>query len=379
MEKSDRPVLYVGPQDGVIVDAVAHEAGEAGLVLHRISATPEVADHARSLGACALVIPVESGRAEDVLLRVRTDPRLSTVPVIGVVPEIGDLKFVELYSWGGDDLVGLSQRGGIARRLRLIPRDLPHRAVPPRGTVVVADDDQRRRIVLARVLRNAGFDARFALDAKELSREACSDGVVLVVSSVDIPSDGAVAAVKDARSRGCTVPWIIAAPPKRFGWAAAKTAGLEKVMLYDAFAPTENALFCANEALRGNFAEQRATPRLLFGTTIAFRQAGRESDEHGYAYNVSGEGLYVRTLAPPESGSELWIEMQPPRTERRVRLEGKVVWRRLLGSPEGATVPPGFGLRISGGSETDRTRFRQGYEAFRSDLAAARLTEPPAP
>ena len=103
-----------------------------------------------------------------------------------------------------------------------------------------------------------------------------------------------------------------------------------------------NILFTANEALRGSMAEKRASARLLYGATVAFRVAGRESDEHGYAYNISADGLYVRTLAPLMPGDDAWIELRPPRTDRRVRLEAKVVWQRLFGPVHGATVPPGF-------------------------------------
>jgi CheY-like chemotaxis protein len=302
---------------------------------------------------------------------------LSTVPIVGIAPEANDLAFVEFYSWGGDDLVAASDPGAIERRLRLLPRGLVQQAVAPRGTVVIADSDQNRRLVLARVLRNAGFDARFAADSVELALAATADGVVLAVAELDLPPGGAVAALRSVRERGHPMPWVLSAPPKRLGAAAAKTAGIDRVLLYDAYAPTENALFCANEALRPGFGEQRASPRLLYGTAVSFRVAGRDRDEVGYCYNLSREGLYVRTLAPLEPGAEAWIEMRPPRTDRLIRLDTKVVWRRLLGGPEGATVPPGFGLRITGGSESDWDRFRRGYDCFRSDLVAVRMSEPP--
>ena len=122
--------------------------------------------------------------------------------------------------------------------------------------------------------------------------------------------------------------------------------------------------------------ENRSTPRLLFGATVGFRLAGRDRDEIGYTYNISGGGMYVRTMAPLSAGDEAWLELQPPRTDRRVRLEGNVIWRRVFGPASGATVPPGFGLSISGGSDRDLERFRVGYEAFAKDMAA-RFSSPP--
>lgn len=377
MQKTERVALYVDPQRRGGVEALAAEAARADVTLRAIEPTPELADRVRELDACALVVRADDPTAEDVCLRIRTDPRLSAVPVIGMTPRSDDLAFVEFFSWGGDDLVELAATGALERRMRLLPRGLTRRAVAPRGVVLIADDDQRRRIILARVLRNAGFDARFAVDSDELAREGRAEGAILVFCAVDLPPSGAITALKSVRSGGNTVPWIISASPQRFGRAVARAVGMDPVTVYDSYAPTENALFCANEALRQTFAEQRASPRLLFGTTVAFRQAGRDRDELGYAYNISAEGLYVRTLAPPDTGTELWIELQPPRTQRRVRLEASVVWRRLLSAPEGATVPPGFGLRITGGSDSDRERFRSGYNKFRTDFLAARVTVPP--
>ena len=120
--------------------------------------------------------------------------------------------------------------------------------------------------------------------------------------------------------------------------------GIGGVGVIDAFAPPENVLFASNE-LKGGAVNNRRSPRILYGTTVAFRGAGREKDDFGFSYNISEGGLYVRTLAPPED-DEVWIEMCPPRSERRVRLVGKVAWRRRFNHNENATVPPGFGLSI---------------------------------
>ena len=136
----------------------------------------------------------------------------------------------------------------------------------------------------------------------------------------------------------------------------------------DGFAPPENVIFLTNELLSRRGVDQRSTPRILYGTSVAFREAGRDEDEIGFSYNVSAEGLYVRTLASPEAGHQVWLEMWPPRSERRVRLFGTVAWKRPFGANEGATVPAGFGVRITEGLGGDMERWRAGYEAFAQSM-----------
>ena len=59
-----------------------------------------------------------------------------------------------------------------------------------------------------------------------------------------------------------------------------------------------------------------------------------------------------------------------------MRLEGKVAWKRTFGLNDVATVPPGLGLQISGGSKTDINRYAEGYLAFADEISAQTL--PPA-
>jgi Tfp pilus assembly protein PilZ len=144
------------------------------------------------------------------------------------------------------------------------------------------------------------------------------------------------------------------------------------VSVADGYAPPENVLFIVNELLAPRNVDQRASPRLLYGTTVAFRPAGREEDEIGFSYNVSAGGVFVRTLAPPDFGQEVWLEMWPPRSERRVRLEGVVAWRRAFGRGAGATVPPGFGVKLTDGLGQDMGRWRSGCEVFAEGLLGVR-------
>jgi Tfp pilus assembly protein PilZ len=161
--------------------------------------------------------------------------------------------------------------------------------------------------------------------------------------------------------------------------AHAAARGVARVSVGDGFAPPENVLFLANELLAQRGVDQRASARLLYGTSVTFRAAGRDEDEIGFSYNISAGGLYVRTLAPLEPNQDVWLELWAPRSERRVRLAGTVAWRRPFGANERATVPAGFGVRITDGLAGDLDRWREGYESLSESLVGSRADKASAP
>ncbi len=377
MQSSHRPVLLAGRLDRHQSDTIVRAAGSASLLIESVQTDTEARAWFDENDAIAVIVSMASRESTSVGFAVRADPRRAFVPILGVAGEITDLTFADLYGFGGDDVVKLDGPDALERRLRVLPTEPAAEQAITRGKVLLADADDRRRLLMARVLRNAGFDVHFAVDAVELVQVSTSSEIVLVAADVDVEPGGAVDAVRKARAAGCKVPWIVSAPPKRFGHTIAATEGIEGVSVADSFAPLENMMFIANETLHGSFAEKRSSARLLYGTTVAFRQAGRDRDDYGYVYNISAEGLYVRTLAPLNPGDDAWVELQAPRTDRRVRLEAKVVWQRVFGRVRGATLPPGFGLFLTGGSANDLKRFRQGYQEFAHYLAQARVSHRP--
>jgi Tfp pilus assembly protein PilZ len=323
------------------------------------------------------VCPMSSPEAAETCTQLREQTRFAMVPVFGLAARREDLTFIELFTLGGDDLVPMGAGEALARRLRRLvvsrapagPESLGGRA----GSAIVASPDARWRSVVGRALYAGGYSVRFVMNATELVDESLRVGVKVVVAADDLEPDGAVVAAKRARERGSEAAWIVVSPPKRMAAVHVAVASLGRAAVVDGFAPPENVLFRANELVARPGPDQRASPRLLYGTTVAFRGAGRDEDEVGFSYNVSVGGVYVRTLAPLESGQEVWLDMFAPRSQRRVRLAGTVAWRRAFGVQERATVPPGFGVKILDGLAGDLDRWREGCESFARNL----FGEPP--
>lgn len=371
MAQADRSLVLVGTFREEAVRCVKEASASVGAV------PAIVTRHEEAVGALgevtdpiAVVVRMDAEGAAQTFAHIRGQARLAHLPILGVAAQRDDLAFTELFSWGGDDLFAVDSVPSLARRLR----PLAARAAAPtepkarERSVVIAGSDARWRSVMGRAIYQGGFAVRFVAGVEDLAKEAIADGVHVVVVADDLGEGTAEAQLRSTRAAGSQRAWIVVAPPKRMAALSASIGSLGPVSVADGFAPPENVLFLTNELLSRRGVDKRASPRVLYGSTVAFRAAGRDEDEIGFSYNVSAGGLYVRTLAPLDPGQEVWLDMWPPRSERRVRLAGTVAWRRAFGPSEWATVPAGFGVSITDGLAGDLDRWRVGYQVFADSL-----------
>jgi Tfp pilus assembly protein PilZ len=325
----------------------------------------------------AFLVGADATGAAQACAHVRAQARFAQVPIFGIANEPGDLAFTEIFGWGADDIVSLRRAEPLVRRLRPLVAQPPGRQGPPvsmsrmpaaAGIAIVAGSEAPWRTVMGRALYNGGFAVRFCANPDALATEAQGAGVRVVVVQEDFVPQGAPSVLKALRAQGVEVAWVVAAAPKRMAAVHADIDSVGRASVLDGFAPPENALFVVNELLSARGVDQRASARLLYGTSVVFRAAGREEDEIGFSYNISAAGVYVRTLAALEPKQDVWLEMWAPRSERRVRLSGAVAWKRPFGPRGGATVPAGFGVQIKEGLAGDLDRWRAGYEALAETL-----------
>lgn len=299
---------------------------------------------------------------------VRSKTSLATAPLIALTDDASDPAVEKLYALGVDDVLLERFGPGFVTRLRTLPDRM---AEPPkRGVAVVAEPDRDRCNVVARVLGNAGYEVKTAVDPISLAYYVQQHKPRLVIASVELGVPRQL--VSDARRRGYAAPWIATARRRDFHHHAEGLAGLEKVCVVAATSAPEIILFAANELLRGEEPPARSEERHLYGTSVLFRTPGDELDELGFSYNVSSRGLFVRTLATPEA-DQVWLELRPPRSRRRVRLEGRVAWRRPYVPTAAPTGPPGFGVELTAGLSGDLPHWVEQATQFASSAQAALL------
>jgi CheY-like chemotaxis protein len=360
---SMRSTLAVGRFGGVTAARLEAASRAAGLEFTRVDKISDALSWAEQNDPHSLLLDGINDDLERSCLEVRAQVRHALVPIIALAPEVNELAFAEVFSCGGDDVVGVRANEALTSRLRRLPVTPWERPTPAadKGALISASD-RNRRIVLARVLGNAGYPIRFAVDLEETDRFARETPVPRLVV-IDTALDGVEKLITRCAPRNPNTLWIVSTAPRHMRQCHAWLRDLANATVTDSFAPPENIVFLANELGRGKGNDKRASRRLLYGTMVAFRCAGREDDDHGLSYNVSAGGLYVRSLAPPVE-DRVWLELRPPRTERLVRLEGRVCWRRGYGPSAMATVPPGFGIEIMDGSKADREAWVAGYKSF---------------
>jgi CheY-like chemotaxis protein len=365
----------VGSFDAHERSVLAEAAAQSALEMH-IEGTPSQAtawlDENDAIGILADGDMPDCGTFA---LERRAEAKNAALPVLTWTRSVTDLSFAEAFSWGADDVVNRSDPYALLARLRQLPKDVKTPGAAHRGVALVADSDRNRRIVVGRVLRNAGYSVTFAISGDDLERFVETEKVELVVTNSAL-HETPLKTVERLRSSGNQALFIVNCPPRDLKQIRQSFAKLERATPTDGFAPAENVLFVSNELGRGFGADKRTSPRILFGTTTAFRGAGRDSDDWGYSYNISQNGIYVRTLAPPDD-ELVWLELCPPRGERRVRLVGKVAWRRGLSKGDFATVPPGFGVQIIDGAKMDLELWMDRYQAFAGVLGVSITPAPP--
>lgn len=356
--RGDRVILVEGSHE---LHRRAAEAAAAPLfeLSHANLDNVEQAAFTRPL---ALLFDLADPATKGAVLRVRSHPDLAGVPILGFAQHPDEVRFQEIFWWGMDDLVAGTATRGLTTRLRA----LTNRAAPPSlrrpGTAVIEGAERDFRVRMARVFANTGHPIRFAVGLDETLAEASAEGVAVVVSPVPDDPEGPLA-VLEARRRGVDVPWLVGTTPKDEARLRARLEGLDRAGVFDTYAPPENALFHANELSRPAGVESRRALRLLYGAVTRFRAAGADEDDAALTYNVSTSGLYLRTLAPLPTGTDVWLELLPPRSERLVRLHARVAWARPFGTSHSAVMPPGMGLQLLG-EGPDSEIYRKGVSTY---------------
>lgn len=362
MESAERSLLAIG---ALSRDEIAHlsaAAQSAALALKVAADAAEATTWLEHHLPHALLVDTRSQEPQAIAIGARAPSRHSQVPALALVETVDDLAFASAFSWGAEDVIRASAEWPLITRLRALPKEAPSEPVEGRGVALIADADPLKRIALGRVLRNAGYSVSFAMRGEDLAKLLDQGAIQLVVADESVCDDPRPL-VEGCRRRGVPCTWIVTSAPRELRRWRDALDGLERATATDGFAPPENVLFLSNELSSPRGHDQRKSARILYGTTVAFRGAGRAEDDLGYTYNVSGGGMYVRTLAPPDD-DVVWLELCAPRSERRVRLEAKIAWRRRLTPNANATVPPGFGAQIADGAKRDLDAWQEGYASL---------------
>jgi hypothetical protein len=343
VSNSDRRVIALGNLAGELKGALEAAVQGAGLELFLTREPARAFVELERDGALAALVDMATLGAEQFCKRARSAEKLRGVPVIGMSRTPNELGFARVYAWGADDLVPLGSRNALERRLKVLATTEQPDATGF-GRAVVAEATTQRRALVGRVLAQAGYEVKFAVDRAAVELYASQSETRLVVISAAL---GDPRRMIDAAARAGALPtWIVTAEMRSVNRLAASLAGLDRVAVTSTSGSPEDVLFLANELVFGKGARRREW-RALYATPVAFRPVGGVVDEYGFSYDASPMGLYVRSLLPPET-DDVELEIRLPARDERVRLTGKIMRRFAFGSGSIASAPPGFGIKLLG-------------------------------
>lgn len=302
---------------------------------------------------------------------IRGQETLLSVPIFALVSNICDQVFRETNSFGVDDTLGDRDMGAITRRMAVFLKfNTLNRPPITQGNVVLAHANIDRRRLMGRILRNAGYNLIFAGDLKEITHTAkIEESPKILVVSLDLLSEEPLEKIEEIRHAISNVhlPFILIGKEPQLSNLATELCNTDTVELMSEDAPSDNLLFLTNELLRRialrEKNDQRASARLLYGTLCAFRYAGNLSSVYGYCYNISNEGMYIKSCDAPKIDNRIWLEMIPPGEIKAIHLRCNVVWVCLPDNSKPAATPPGFGLRIDENAcpPDDLEKYRAAY------------------
>ena len=330
----------LGSRERGVRDAIERAADDA-LFMPSHTTLGEVA----AIETPRCVIADSQAEVREINRTLRGNASCFGVPLIALSDQVSDRVMLELHALGADDVIPMHDLGGLTRRLAgLASFDPNARTALFQGACLLAHPDPYRRQVFGRVLRQAGFDLSFAASVNEALKVAeRSPPKVLVVSDALPPNGGRHALSCLSRDWVGPMPAVLLTTGRQSG-----SLSQHNWPVVPEEAPPDDLLFVVNELLRPReLLESRASRRLLHATRCAFRSAGDMEASCGLTYNISREGIYVRTFDVPANKGPVWLELRPPGSSRACHLRGDVMWTRAMATGARGAAPAGFGVRLT--------------------------------
>jgi CheY-like chemotaxis protein/Tfp pilus assembly protein PilZ len=342
-------VYLVGQLPHETAASVLSAANLAGHTVHQVKGSKEACLllTRRGVRPKGILVGLCSDEQSRFIEWLREEATMFDVPVIALVFRETEEAFLQAKQSGADDVVTVSDHEGIARRLRALNAYVADQNPPVvAGTALVAHPDHASRRQLGWVLRRAGYDLAFAGTYDELVSVArVARPALLVVAQELLPREDPQPVAEGLRSR-VGLPELPLVVVTDHAWEAAHWRRVPRGAATSARC-WDRLLFQVSEVTRPPMAELRATPRVFLSAFCAFRPTDKMVPTYAVTYNVSGGGLFVRTLDPPPAGSVVAIYLQLPNAAKPVvTVQAKVVWvQRPIHGSTGPT-PDGFGAQI---------------------------------
>lgn len=310
----------------------------------------------------AIIIGSETPELAKLISSLREDEALSTVPVILFMSTLDSASLKSAFRQGVDDYLIDGSEEQLAALLAALKNENPWSVGgAPAGRIILAHHDRLERVKLSRVLRQNGFDVFFVSSIEELESALDQQTPRAVVTSSQLPGPS-IGEIVDAHSQG-SLPLVLLtanSPEKRL---PESLLNRPRTAMFESGSDVSGLTFIINELCAPQRPKGiRKSARILYGTPISFVHGQGEMAFYGFTYNISIDGVYIRTLTPLPVPSVMDISFKPPFGPQRVIAGAQVAWVKLFGQEGGPISPPGMGVQFTSMMDDDRTVYESGYK-----------------
>ena len=218
--------------------------------------------------------------------------------------------------------------------------------------ILVADDNEAIRIMLEDILSEAGYPVTTTQDGQETYNALVSDRFDLVILDLLMPQKSGFEILEwlkeQKKSPMVLVLTGIFKSPREI--ERLKKLGA-KGYIYKS-APVEEILFRVNRVLFPVQDDTRKFPRVPVNITVEYRIDSRW--HQAYSSTLGSNGLFIRTVNPPEKGSQIVVKFAIPERGYSVQVSGTVVWSNEYEAGGKKTALPGMGVKFEGIVDDDR-------------------------
>jgi Tfp pilus assembly protein PilZ len=330
-------------------------------------------DDVEKLAPHSIILGQNVKKMDQLVIGLRERKSVRDVPVIASVESINSRKKVEdAFKSGVDDIIVDGKINQFYAMASLITKhDTWDVMRAPAGAIGLGHADRIARMKLGQMLRRNGFDLHFAADRDELDLMVKNKKPRAVITTLQmgrsfLNGGGGKSVLK--------VPCIILASADEIASLNISVAPDSQIRFLDEQSDFESLTFLLNDLLAPAQKSERRTPRILYGTTVAFRpeNTGDDAVFYGFTYNVNIGGLFIRTITAPPMQSRLLVEFTPPFGKGRVAMVAQVVWLKPIGHASGAATPAGIGVQFVQSWLADKAGFEAGYNAIRKESEKGR-------
>lgn len=309
---------------------------------------------------------------------LRADPGLRDIPVVMLTGADSPAEVMQSWRAGADDFlpkpVRLTQLRAKVDSVRAGKGGTPAKLNQAQSLLLV-DDSRFFRSLLGGGLEHSGFKLLYAASGQEAldQLDRNSERVSAALIDMVMPGLSGLDLLKALRKhvRFLDRPALLmTAGEVQPSWVdEAKSLGAS--CLSKKTMPVEAIIAEVRNLFSPELAQLRAAERVPFFSVVHYRAAGAADGEwqSGFAYNVSTQGIFVRTLSALPRGTALELQVKiGVRMNEGTR--GEVVWANGYGPRSSFSAPIGMGIRFVKLSADDQ-------EAVRT-LVVGRGTPPPA-